>query len=83
MNTGRKTIKDASPKMGTRVFWEKGFWADGTCSFWPKRNTLSANIGRKTLLGTQKTPKGTFGKTGKALSRNAMLAKLNDERYQL
>ncbi len=59
MNTGRKTIKDTSPKMGTRGFWEKGFWAEGTCSFLPKRTTLLANIGRKTLLGAQKTPKGT------------------------
>jgi hypothetical protein len=55
MNTERKIIKDTSPKMGTRGFWEKGFWAEG-----PKK----------------RQKEHTFGKTGKALKRNAMLAKL-------
>ena len=54
MNTGRKTIKDTSPKMGTREFWDaKHFWG-------PK----------------ERQKEHTFGKTGKALSRNAILAKL-------
>ena len=59
MNIGRKTIKGTTPKRGTREFWERGFWKIGTCSFFSKRNTLLANIGRKTLLGAQKMPKGT------------------------
>ena len=59
MNIGRKTIKGTSPKRGTRGFWERGFWKRGTCSFFSKRNTLLVNIGRKRLLGAQKTPKGT------------------------
>jgi hypothetical protein len=84
MNTGRKIIKDTSPKMGTRGFWEKGFWAEGTCSFWPKRNTLLANIGRKTLLGTQKTPKGThFWQNRKGPKTKRNVGEIDDDRYQL
>ncbi len=36
MNTGRKTIKGTSPKIGTGGFWERGFRKRGTCSFFPK-----------------------------------------------
>ena len=45
MNTGRKTI---NPKGVHGFFWERAFWGEGT---------HLVNIGRKTLLGAQKTPK--------------------------
>ena len=48
MNTGRKTINVPHPKGVHGFFWERAFWGEGT---------HLVNIGRKTLLGAQKTPK--------------------------
>jgi hypothetical protein len=57
MNTGRKTIKGTSPKIGTGGFWERGFWKVGTCSFFSKRNTLLDTFGEYRTQNTFGGPK--------------------------
>ena len=59
MNTGRKTINVTLPKMGTkRGFRERGFWAEGSCSLWDKRNTFWRIKDEKQFWGPKKKTEG-------------------------